>query len=85
MDSLLSIMLPQYITLLDKFVPSVHNWKQSMIRSMQYLLFEILWSLTFHEEVALALRRNDEFLEKIQTISRYSEDEPLKKAADRHV
>jgi hypothetical protein len=38
MDSLLSIMLPQYITLLDKFVPSAHHWKQSMIQSMQYLL-----------------------------------------------
>jgi hypothetical protein len=38
--------------------------------------------LTFHEEVALALRLNDEFLGKIQTISQDSEDEPLKKAAD---
>jgi hypothetical protein len=41
MDSLLSIMLPQYITLLDKFVPSSHYWKQSMIQSMEYL-FKII-------------------------------------------
>jgi hypothetical protein len=38
--------------------------------------------LTFHEEVALVLRRNDKFLGKIETISQDSEDEPLKKAAD---
>ncbi len=56
-----------------------------MIRPMQYLLFEILWSLTFHEKVTLALRLNDEFLGKIQTISQDSEDEPVKKLADRYV
>ena len=46
------------------------------------LILEILWSLTFREESLLALRSNDKFLEKIQTISNDDNNEPLKKAAD---
>jgi hypothetical protein len=46
------------------------------------LIFEILWSLTFREESALILRSNKKFLEKIQSISQDSDNEPLKKAAD---
>ncbi|CAF2350000.1 unnamed protein product [Rotaria sp. Silwood2] len=46
------------------------------------LLFEILWSLTFREEGALALRSNRDFLNKIQAISKDSDSEPLKKAVD---
>jgi hypothetical protein len=48
----------------------------------QILILETLWSLTFREEGALALRSNDKFLDKIQTISSDSKNEPLKKAAD---
>ena len=45
-------------------------------------MFETLWSLTFREEAASALRSNDEFLEKIQRISQENKDEGLKKATD---
>ncbi|CAF2736925.1 unnamed protein product [Rotaria sp. Silwood2] len=38
MNNLLSTMLPQYVTLLDKIVPAVQNWKRAMTRSVQYLL-----------------------------------------------
>lgn len=48
----------------------------------QILILETLWSLAFREEDALALRSNDKFLDKIQTISSDSKNEPLKKAAD---
>jgi hypothetical protein len=48
----------------------------------QILILETLWSLTFREESALALRSNNQFLDKIQTISSDSKNEPLKKAAD---
>ena len=43
---------------------------------------KLLWSLTFREEGALALRSNKNFLDKIQTISKDNNNEPLKKAAD---
>ncbi|CAF3716287.1 unnamed protein product [Adineta steineri] len=46
------------------------------------LIFEILWSLTFHDECAPALRSNKKFLEMIQSISNDSHNEGLKKAAD---
>ena len=45
-------------------------------------VFETLWSLTFREEAASALRSNDEFLERIQRISQENNDEGLKKATD---
>ncbi len=64
-------MLPFLIECTNKLTDRAH-----------VLILEILWSLTFHEEVALVLRRNDEFLGKIEIISQDSEDEPLKKAAD---
>ena len=38
MKNLLSTMLPQYVTLLNKLVPSARNWSQSVIRCVQYLL-----------------------------------------------
>jgi hypothetical protein len=44
-------------------------------------IFEILWSLTFFEDIARVLRDNAEFLEKIETISKDNHNEPLKKAA----
>jgi thiamine kinase-like enzyme len=31
-------MLPQYVALLNKLVPSARNWSQSVIRCVQYLL-----------------------------------------------
>ena len=48
----------------------------------QILILETLWSLTFREESASALRANPKFLRKIQNISLNSRNEPLKKAAD---
>lgn len=48
----------------------------------QILILETLWSLTFREESASALRSNSKFLRKIQNISLNSRNEPLKKAAD---
>jgi hypothetical protein len=38
MEDLLSTMLPRYVTILDKLVPSVNNWKRSPIRAIYYLL-----------------------------------------------
>jgi hypothetical protein len=38
MEDLLSTMLPRYVILLDKLVPSVNNWKQLAIRAMLHLL-----------------------------------------------
>lgn len=46
------------------------------------LVLEVLWSLTFNEQGAQALRSNPAFLNKIQMISTNSNDEALKKAAD---
>ncbi len=63
-------------------LPFLVECSNKLTERAHVLIFEILWSLTFHEEVALVLRLNDEFLGKIQTISQDSEDEPLKKAAD---
>jgi type VI protein secretion system component VasF len=40
------------------------------------------WSLSFAPDAAAALRTNTELLEKIQTISKATQDEGLKKAAD---
>lgn len=38
MDDLLANMLPQYTQLLDKSIVSVHYWRRSMIRAVDYLL-----------------------------------------------
>ncbi|CAF4274835.1 unnamed protein product, partial [Adineta steineri] len=38
MKNLLSVMLPQYLKILDRFVPSAHNWNLTMIRSIEHLL-----------------------------------------------
>jgi hypothetical protein len=46
------------------------------------LIFEILWSLTFHEAGSEALRSSQNFLDKIHSIPKNSNNEPLKKAAD---
>ncbi|CAF3619897.1 unnamed protein product [Rotaria sordida] len=46
------------------------------------LIFEILWSLTFFDEIARILRADSNFLDKIQTISKNQKLEPLKKAVD---
>ena len=46
------------------------------------LVFEILWSLTFCQQGALALRSSPAFLNKIQAIAADNQDEALKKAAD---
>ncbi len=46
------------------------------------LLSEILWSMTFLQDGARALRADTRFLEKIQTLSKDTNNEELKKAAD---
>jgi hypothetical protein len=45
-------------------------------------LLETIWSLSFSQTAALELRANPAFLEKIQTISKNTNDEALKKASD---
>jgi hypothetical protein len=45
-------------------------------------LLETLWSLSFSPTAALEIRANPAFLEKIQTISKNTNDEELKKASD---
>ena len=46
------------------------------------LLYEILWSLTFSDNIARALRNNSAFVEKIQNISKGDNNEAMKKAVD---
>jgi hypothetical protein len=46
------------------------------------LLFEILWATSFSQDIAQTLRSNSELLAKIQSISKNTEDEALKKATD---
>ncbi|CAF0720479.1 unnamed protein product [Adineta ricciae] len=46
------------------------------------LLLETLWALSFSQNGALQLRNHPEFLEKIQNISKNSNDEGTKKASD---
>jgi hypothetical protein len=45
-------------------------------------VFEILWSLTFLEEAAMALRSKKAFLERIQQISQDHHNLAMKKATD---
>ena len=45
-------------------------------------VFEILWSMTFFEEAAMALRSDREFLERIQRISQDHQNFAMKKATD---
>ena len=46
------------------------------------LLFETFWSLSFSPELATVLRHNEALLGKVQSISKESNNEALKKAAD---
>jgi hypothetical protein len=46
------------------------------------LLVEILWALSFSPEAALQLRNSPQFLEKVQTMSKETNDEAMKKASD---
>ena len=63
-------------------LPFLLECSKNLTGRSHILIFEILWSLTFHEEGLLALRSNQNFLDKIQTIPKDSNNEPLKKAAD---
>ncbi|CAF4902251.1 unnamed protein product [Rotaria sp. Silwood1] len=63
-------------------IPFLLECTNKLTDKSNILIFEILWSLTFREEGALALRSNSNFLNKIQTISQDSNNEPLKKAVD---
>lgn len=45
-------------------------------------LFDIFWSLSFNADLAGVLRENTEFINKVQSISKESHVEPLKKGAD---
>lgn len=46
------------------------------------LLFETLWTSSFSQDVAAVLRDNAALLQQIQTISKDTRDESLKKAAE---
>ncbi|CAF1444150.1 unnamed protein product [Adineta steineri] len=37
-ESLLSTMLPQYLTLFNELIPLIHQWKRSTMRSINYLI-----------------------------------------------
>jgi len=63
-------------------LPFLFECTDKLTGRAQILILEILWALTFHEQGALALRSNENFLNKIQAISTDSTNEPLKKAAD---
>jgi hypothetical protein len=63
-------------------LPFLFECTDKLTDRTQILILEILLSLTFHEEGVLALRSNDSFLNKIQTIAKDGNNEPLKKAAD---
>jgi hypothetical protein len=64
-------LLPFFLECINKFTDKALS-----------IILEILWSLTFREEGALALRSNKTFLDEIQTISKNNNNESLKKAAD---
>jgi hypothetical protein len=63
-------------------IPFLFECTNKLTDRAQILILEILWALTFRQEGALALRSDRNFLDKIQIISKDSNDEPLKKAAD---
>ncbi|CAF0829826.1 unnamed protein product [Rotaria sp. Silwood1] len=63
-------------------LPFLLECTNQLTRRALILIFEILWCLTFIEEIARALRADSNFLDKIQTISKDNNNEPLKKAID---
>jgi len=46
------------------------------------LVYEVLWCLTFIDEIAEALRSNAEFLQQLKDISATNTDESFKKTVD---
>ncbi|CAM4836539.1 unnamed protein product [Rotaria magnacalcarata] len=46
------------------------------------LILEILWSLSFCDEGAAAIRSNSKFLKRIETISKTTDDEQIKKSIE---
>ncbi|CAF3324917.1 unnamed protein product [Rotaria socialis] len=46
------------------------------------LVLEILWSLSFRDECAAALRSNSKFLKHIETVSKTTDDEQIKKSIE---
>lgn len=84
---MLHLVLVQHDQIKDEILqqnalPFLLEWTNKLTDQTHILIFEILWSLAFREKGALALRSNQKFLENIQTISRKSTNEPLKKATD---
>ena len=63
-------------------VPFLLECTKKLVKRALVLIIEILWSLTFIEEIAQALRADSDFLSRIQTISQDNLNEALKKAAD---
>ncbi|CAF2606175.1 unnamed protein product [Rotaria sp. Silwood2] len=63
-------------------LPFLLQCTNQLTRRALVLIFEILWCLTFFEEIARVLRADLNFLDKIQTISKDNKNEPLKKAVD---
>jgi hypothetical protein len=63
-------------------LPFLLDCANSLTQRALVLIYEILWSLTFFEDIARALRANDAFLQKILTMSQDTTNRPLKKAVD---
>jgi hypothetical protein len=63
-------------------LPFLLECTKKLVKRSLVLIFEILWCLTFFEEIARTLRVSSEFLKRIQNISKDNSNEPLKKAAD---
>jgi hypothetical protein len=63
-------------------LPFLLECTNKLTGSLLKLLVEILCSLSFSPEAALQLRNNPQFLEKVQTMSKETNDEAMKKASD---
>jgi hypothetical protein len=53
-----------------------------LVHTELIVLLETLWTLSFSQNIAQVLRANPQLLEKVQTASKNTTDEGLKKAAD---
>ncbi|CAF0826673.1 unnamed protein product [Adineta ricciae] len=63
-------------------LPYLVNLTDELTGKSLVLLYEILWSLTFSDNIARALRNNSAFVEKIQNVSKGDSNEAMKKAVD---
>jgi hypothetical protein len=66
----------------QNLLPLLIEYSNKVDQKAQTLIYEILWSASFSPDIALFLRSNPQFLDKIQTITKTIEDEALKKATE---